>query len=74
MNMSHRVAGGQPTNGLGRPAQLVVDTGMDMRSDDVANACLASGIAIPFAPPRIPATKSSVERVWREPAAHIHLT
>lgn len=60
MNTSRRVASGRPTNGLGRPTQLFVDTGMDMRSDDATNACLASGIAIRFAPPRIPATKSSV--------------
>lgn len=74
MNTSRRVTSGRPTNGLVRPAQVVIDTGMDMRSDDVACACLASGSAIRFAPPRIPATRSSVEQVWRELAVHIHLT
>ncbi len=74
MNTSRSVTTGRPTNRLGIPTQLVADTGMDMRSDDVASACLASGSAIRFAWPRTPATKSSVEQVWRELAVHIHLT
>jgi hypothetical protein len=74
MNTSRRVTSGRPTNGLVRPTQLVADTGMDMRSSYVASACLTSGSAIRFAPPRIPATKSSVELVLSELAAHSHLT
>jgi hypothetical protein len=74
MKASRRVTSGRPTNVLVRPTQLVADTGMDLRTDDVASACLALGSAVRFAPPRTPATKSLVERVSRELVVHIHLT
>jgi hypothetical protein len=66
MNKPRRVATGLPTSGFGRPTELLIDSGVDVSTNELVKACLESGIDIRIAPRRLATTKSSAERVWRE--------